>query len=141
MRAEDNARRYLQKVINIDADIRSLKIEQSRISTYESPQFDREGSRNKTRSNHQEQTNLLSAEYERRIQELIKKSFMLKEKVTREISEMPTPTNRAILRNYYINGLTWEETAECVGYDQKTIIRKHMDALIEFNAILVTKCH
>ena len=58
------------------------------------------------------------------------------EEITDTISKISDYSHRALLINYYVNGMTWEMTAEVMGFEVRTIYRMHDDALEEIEKIL-----
>lgn len=61
-------------------------------------------------------------------------------KVLRDIEDvvqkMKDPRQQTLVINYYLNGLTWEQTAEAMGYDLRWIYRLHGQALDSVEEIL-----
>lgn len=61
-------------------------------------------------------------------------------KVLRDIEDvvqkMKDPRQQTLVINYYLNGLTWEQTAEAMGYDLRWIYRLHGKALDSVEEIL-----
>lgn len=59
------------------------------------------------------------------------KHYCMIQKATDMIDVLKEPEKRAILRQYYINGHTWEETAVLVGYGWSRMHELHKEALAE----------
>lgn len=78
---------------------------------------------------------------ERKIQAQTTEALKALEEITDTISKISDYSHRALLINYYVNGMTWEMTAEVMGFEVRTIYRMHDDALEEIEKILVSKCH
>jgi hypothetical protein len=73
---------------------------------------------------------------ERRIQAQTIEAIEALEEITDTISQIADFSHRALLINYYINGMTWEMVAEVMNYDVRTVYRMHDDALVEIEKIL-----
>lgn len=52
------------------------------------------------------------------------------------VQQMKDPRQQTLVINYYLNGLTWEQTAEAMGYDLRWIYRLHGQALDSVEEIL-----
>lgn len=59
------------------------------------------------------------------------KHYCMIQKATEMIDRLREPAKRAILRQYYINGNTWEQTAVKVGYGWSRMHELHKEALVE----------
>ena len=73
---------------------------------------------------------------ERKIQEQTSEAIKALEEITDTISQLSDFSHRALLINYYINGMTWEMVAEVMSYDVRTIYRMHDDALEEIESFI-----
>lgn len=73
---------------------------------------------------------------ERKIQGQTTEALKALEEITDTISKISDYSHRALLINYYVNGMTWEMTAEVMGFEVRTIYRMHDDALEEIEKIL-----
>jgi DNA-directed RNA polymerase specialized sigma24 family protein len=73
---------------------------------------------------------------ERKIQDQTTEALKALEEITDTISKISDYSHRALLINYYVNGMTWEMTAEVMGFEVRTIYRMHDDALEEIEKIL-----
>ena len=73
---------------------------------------------------------------ERKIQDQTTEALKALEEITDTISKISDYSHRALLINYYVNGMTWEMTAEVMGFAVRTIYRMHDDALEEIEKIL-----
>ena len=56
----------------------------------------------------------------------------MREDAERYISQLKSPVERDLLRNYYLMGLTWEQVAELMNYDLRYLFKLHGRALISF---------
>ena len=52
------------------------------------------------------------------------------------VQQMKDPRQQTLVINYYLNGSTWEQTAEAMGYDLRWIYRLHGQALDSVEEIL-----
>lgn len=75
-------------------------------------------------------------ELEQRIQMQMAEAIATLNEITETINRIPDLSHRALLINYYVNGMTWEMTAEAMGFEVRTIYRMHDDALEEIEKIL-----
>ena len=75
-------------------------------------------------------------EVEQRIQMQMAEAIATLNEITETINRIPDLSHRALLINYYVNGMTWEMTAEAMGFEVRTIYRMHDDALEEIEKIL-----
>ena len=73
---------------------------------------------------------------ERKIQDQTTEALKALEEITDTISKISDYSHRALLINYYVNGMTWEMTAEVMGFEVRTIYKMHDDALEEIEKIL-----
>ena len=73
---------------------------------------------------------------ERKIQDQTTEALKALEEITDTNSKISDYSHRALLINYYVNGMTWEMTAEVMGFEVRTIYRMHDDALEEIEKIL-----
>lgn len=63
----------------------------------------------------------------------------MREDAERYISQLKSPVERDLLRNYYLMGLTWEQVAELMNYDLRYLFKLHGRALISFAKVMLTK--
>lgn len=75
-------------------------------------------------------------ELEQRIQMQMAEAIATLNEITETINRIPDLSHRALLINYYVNGMTWEMTAEAMGFEVRTIYRMHDDALEEIEKII-----
>lgn len=75
-------------------------------------------------------------ELEQRIQTQMAEAIATLNEITETINRIPDLSHRALLINYYVNGMTWEMTAEAMGFEVRTIYRMHDDALEEIEKII-----
>lgn len=61
------------------------------------------------------------------------KHLIMRNNAVKMIESLKNPSMRAILKQYYINGLTWEQTAVVVKYSWRQMHRIHNAALKELN--------
>ena len=73
---------------------------------------------------------------EQRIRQQTTEAIKALEEITDTISKLSDFSHRALLINYYINGMTWEMVAESMGYDVRTIYRMHDDSLEEIEKLI-----
>ena len=73
---------------------------------------------------------------EQRIRQQTAEAIKALEEITDTISKLSDFSHRALLINYYINGMTWEMVAESMGYDVRTIYRMHDDSLEEIEKLI-----
>lgn len=69
---------------------------------------------------------------EKEIDAEIDRLIRLRERITKEIDNMPSNTYSALLSSRYLESKTWEEIAEALHYDERQIRRLHGRALNEF---------
>ena len=72
---------------------------------------------------------------EREINVEIDRLIRLRERITKEIDNMPSNIYSALLSSRYLEGKTWEDVAEMLHYDERQIFRIHENALKEFRTI------
>ena len=72
---------------------------------------------------------------EREINVEIDRLIRLRERITKEIDNMPSNIYSALLSSRYLEGKTWEDIAEMLHYDGRQIFRIHENALKEFRRI------
>ena len=72
---------------------------------------------------------------EREINVEIDRLIRLRERITKEIDNMPSNIYSALLSSRYLEGKTWEDVAEMLHYDERQIFRIHENALKEFRRI------
>lgn len=71
-------------------------------------------------------------EAQEKLAKIIADKYRLRAKIMAEIGAMDDERYRHVLEAYYVNGLTWEQTAVMIGYDYSWTIRLHGQALQEF---------
>ena len=76
---------------------------------------------------------------EERITYEIDRYVDMREDAERYISQLKSPVERDLLRNYYLTGLTWEQVAELMNYDLRYLFKLHGRALISFAKVMLTK--
>ena len=140
----DETKEYLLQIRDIDKKIASLKrsIEQceeratSITTAYNELPPQHNGAISQKVASNAER----AVDYETDVKTLKEKAEQLKIKISREIYSMPNNTYSALLRDYYINGLPWEDVAENIGKDSD-YTRKvlHPNALKEFEIIFLNK--
>lgn len=69
-------------------------------------------------------------EYENLLMEKLTELVELKITVEAAIEKLPQNKYRRLLRSYYVDGLTWEETADELGVDVRSVHRIHGKALM-----------
>lgn len=81
-----------------------------------------------------------AVDYETDVKMLKEEVEQLKIKISREIDDVPNNTYSALLRDYYVNGLPWEDVAENIDKDSD-YTRKvlHQSALKEFEIMFLDK--
>lgn len=72
---------------------------------------------------------------EKEIDAEIDRLIRLRERITKEIDNMPSNIYSALLSSRYLEGKTWEDVAEMLHYDERQIFRIHENALKEFRRI------
>lgn len=72
---------------------------------------------------------------EREINVEIDRLIRLRERIAKEIDNMPSNIYSALLSSRYLEGKTWEDVAEMLHYDERQIFRIHENALKEFRRI------
>ena len=72
---------------------------------------------------------------EREINVEIDRLIRLRERIAKEIDNMPSNIYSALLSSRYLEGKTWEDIAEMLHYDERQIFRIHENALKEFRRI------
>ena len=78
-------------------------------------------------------------EFEEHITDEIDRYVDMREDAERYISCMRSFTEQDVLRNYYLAGMTWEEVAEVMGYDNRTVYKIHGRALIHLEQVVEFK--
>lgn len=82
--------------------------------------------------NSQEAALIRYIEFKDKVAEKCAELLKLQEQIEEIIDAVQEPTLAVLLRRRYIDGLTWEEVAEALGYSVRwTIKRLHPDALRE----------
>lgn len=71
-------------------------------------------------------------EAQEKLAKIIADKYRIRAKIMAEIGAMDDERYRHVLEAYYVNGLTWEQTAVMIGYDYSWTIRLHGQALQEF---------
>ncbi len=80
----------------------------------------------------------LEGEINRDIDRLVE----LKKEILETINQVSDISCQLILEMRYVAGKGWEEVADAMGYDRRTIFRIHGKALKEIEKLkVVTKCH
>ena len=74
---------------------------------------------------------------ERQTQEKLKNLVKIREEISEAIQQIEEPDLQAVLVWHYLNYFTFEQTAEKMHYDKRTIQRKHQKALDK----IVIECH
>ncbi|MBQ9031851.1 MAG: DUF1492 domain-containing protein [Parasporobacterium sp.] len=59
----------------------------------------------------------------------------LKEKIIKQIDEMPDPRNRILLSCRYVRRQKWDEISRRMSYDKSHILKLHKKALAEFESV------
>lgn len=59
----------------------------------------------------------------------------LKARIINEIDNMPDNTENTILAKRYVEGKTWDQIAEEIGYSKRQVCRLHEKALEEFSKV------
>lgn len=75
-------------------------------------------------------------EVEKKIKDQTIEAIKTLAEITDTISKVSDFTYQALLINYYVNGMTWEETAEVMGYELRWIYELHNRALEEVQEII-----
>ena len=76
---------------------------------------------------------------EERITAEIDRYVDMRDEAAKYITLMPNDTEQAVLRNYYLSGMKWEQVAELMNYDLRYLFKLHGRALISFSKVMPTK--
>ena len=129
------AKEYLRSIRDLDGKVEKLReliAENWSKATYSSPQWDTVGGSSSIVTRKPEQY----AEKVELYEEQFDRLFNMKVDALKTIMEVEDHIEAALLMEYYINGKTWEETSEALGYSYYHIVhRLHPKALHSFEQI------
>lgn len=128
------AKQYLMQLRNIDVIIRQ-KDEQLREAYSDAVKISQRYDLPKVSTSNSSDLSdavILITEAQEKLAKIIAEKYRLRAKIMAEIGAMDDERYRHVLEAYYVNGLTWEQTAVMIGYDYSWTIRLHGQALQEF---------
>lgn len=131
------AKDLLQKILFLDAEINSLIREHKTMKStiLKATDYSNEPVATTKRNTSEDKLVKLadkSSDIDRKIIELMD----FKIKMGEHISEMEDERHRVILRERYINGLSFCEISKIIGYSERHLHRIHGEALVEFQKVL-----
>ena len=125
------AKQYLRQIRTLNRRIDSLIAEKDRLTaiaegvsgmSYDDVKVQ---SARVTPGNRQTDAVCKLIDIEERITYEIDRYVDMREDAERYISQLKSPVERDLLRNYYLTGLTWEQVAELMLYDNRTMYKIH----------------
>ena len=131
------AKYLLQKIAFLDAEINSLIREHESVKStlLKATDYSNEPVASTKRNTSEDKLIKLadkSSEIDVKIDELVDFKITMGD----YISQLEDERHRVILREGYINGLSFREIAKIVGYTERHLQRIHGEALVEFQKIL-----
>lgn len=132
---------YLRRIRNIDKDINRRLAEIETLKRDLTTMGSMDYAKDKVQASSPK-----GANYERVVDKLVdRETEVLKEidelvdlrrEASQIISQMADPVERDVLHFYYIEGMTWEQTAEAAHVTDRHVYRVHGRALISFEEVL-----
>ena len=131
------AKYLLQKIAFLDAEINSLIREHESVKStlLKATDYSNEPVATTKRNTSEDKLIKLadkSSEIDSKVDELVDFKITMGD----YISQLEDERHRVILRERYINGLSFREIAKIVGYTERHLHRIHGEALVEFQKIL-----
>ena len=131
------AKYLLQKIAFLDAEINSLIREHESVKStlLKATDYSNEPVATTKRNTSEDKLIKLadkSSEIDSKVDELVDFKITMGD----YISQLEDERHRVILRERYINGLSFREIAKIVGYTERHLYRIHGDALLKFQDIL-----
>ena len=131
------AKYLLQKIAFLDAEINSLIREHESVKStlLKATDYSNEPVATTKRNTSEDKLVKLadkSSEIESKVDELVD----FKIKMGDHINQLEDERHRVILREHYINGLSFLEISKSLGYTERHLYRIHGDALLKFQDIL-----
>lgn len=131
------AKDLLQKILFLDAEIDSLVREHENMKATLLKATDYSNERvSTTKRNGSEEKLVKLADKSKEIDIKIDELIDFKITTGDYITELEDERHRVILRERYINGLSFREIAKIVGYTERHLHRIHGEALLEFQKVL-----
>lgn len=131
------AKQYLMQLRNIDVIIRQ-KDEQLREAYSDAVKISQRYDLPKVSTSNSSDLSdavILITEAQEKLAKIIAEKYRLRAKIIAEISAMEDERYRHVLEAYYVNGMTWEQTAVMIGYDYSWTLKLHGMALQEFERL------
>lgn len=133
------AKQYLRQIRTLNRRIDSLLAQKDRIKQMAEGAsgvcYDTVKVQTSLNPHRQEHAVYRLIELEERITDEIDRYIDMREEAERRILRIQSQTEQAVLRNYYLTGLTWEQVAELMSYDLRYLFKLHGRALISFERV------
>ena len=125
---------YLMQITDIDKEINSLVRQRDKLKAtiLGSSRLEHDKSFSMEVGRPTEELIIKLDEYDIAIDERLDDLVALKGKISREINQVKIRNHRNLLRDRYINGMSWGDIAECMNYSGRYIYDVHRNALKEF---------